>query len=456
MADQPTPTTDSYVFPRDLTRRYPVAVRADGIRIYDADGREYIDAASGAVSVVSVGHGRRDVADAIAHQALTLPYVFSGEFTHEPVETLARRVAAHTPAGVTRSIWVSGGSEAVETAIKLARNYHVVRGAHDKSVIVSRRRSYHGSTLTTLAVSDVPARKAPYTPYLDESEKTPAPYLYRIGEHGPDGEPLYGDPQLVDDAIRRVGADRVSCFIAEPIVAAAGPGITPPAGYYEAVRAICDAHDVVFIVDEIVTGFGRTGRWFGIDHWDAVPDIMVVAKGIAGGYAPLAGVLAHQRIADAFITAGESFTHGFTYQAHPVSCAAGCAVLDVIERERLVENAATVGRYLHAELRRLADSHPIGDVRGRGLLAGVELVADAATRRPYPPTLRAGAIVCAAARDHGLLVYPGVDAHGGSGDAFLVTPPLVTTTNDVDVIIDRLDQAFRDARRPLAAAGVAV
>ncbi len=429
-----------FTFPRDLSRTYPTIVRGDGIYMYDDEGKEYLDAGSGAVSVISVGHGRGEVADAMAAQAREIAYAFSGDFHHLPGEELSRRVAGLAPGDLGRCLWVSGGSEAVETAIKLARNYHVVCGRSEKRVIVSRHRSYHGATLMTLGVSDVPSRKAIYAPYLNESEKAPAPYSYRIGERMPDGRELYGDPAAVERAILEVGPERVSCFVAEPIVAAAGPGITPPAGYYEEVRAICDRHGVLLIADEIVTGFGRTGRNFGIEHWNCVPDMLVVAKGIAGGYAPLAGVVATQRIAEAFETRREAFIHGFTFQAHPVSCAAGLAVLDIIEREDLVANAATAGAYLFDRLRAIQADHPlIGDIRGKGLLAGVELVADPASRRPYAPGT--GARLHAVCKRNGLLFYPGAPADGVAGDALLVTPPLIVTRSD----IDEIERRFRIA-----------
>jgi adenosylmethionine-8-amino-7-oxononanoate aminotransferase len=429
-----------FTFPRDLARTYPTIVRGEGIYLYDDEGNEYLDAGSGAVSVISVGHGREEVAEAMAEQARQVAYVFSGDFHHLPGEELSRRVAEMAPGDLGRAVWVSGGSEAMETALKLARNYHVVRGRTDKRVIVSRYRSYHGATLMTLGVSDVPSRKAIYAPYLTESEKAPAPYSYRIGERMPDGRELYGDPEAVERAIREVGPEQVSCFVAEPIVAAAGPGITPPDGYYQAVREICDRYDVLFIADEIVTGFGRTGRNFGVDHWDTVPDMLVVAKGVSGGYAPLAGVIATERIADVFESSGQSFVHGFTYQAHPVSCAAGLAVLDIIDREGLVENAAVVGEYLFERLRAIQADYPIiGDVRGKGLLAGVELVADPSSRRPYAPGT--GARLHALCKRHGIMFYPGAPADGIAGDALLVTPPLIIGRDDVDEI----ERRFRTA-----------
>ena len=435
-------TSESYYFPREFDRTYPIAVRGSGIRIWDREGREYIDASSGTVSVASVGHGSREIAAAMSSQALELGYVNSGEFLHEPGELLAETLARWTPGDLNRSIFVSGGSEAVETAIKLARQYHIERGKPEKSIVVSRRRSYHGATLFALSLGDVPSRKAPYLPYLVAGPQFPAPYEYRRGEVMPDGTPLCGDAEDLERVILECGPQRVSAFIAEPIVGAAGPGITAPAGYYEQVREICDRYDVLFIADEIITGFGRTGKRFGIDHWNAVPDMLVVAKGISGGYAPLGAVVFSDRVADEFQRTGHPFVHVFTYQAHPISSAVGLAVLKIIERDRLVDNAATVGAYMHERLWELAKDAPIGDVRGTGLLAGIELVRDFGTRTPFPPEMRLTAAVSKAALAQGMTIYPGPEPDGVSGDTFIVSPPLIATTEDVDEIVSRLRTAL--------------
>lgn len=433
------------LFPRDITRRLRRIERAEGIRLFDESGHEIIDADSGAISVISVGHGVDEIVEAMAEQARRLAYVHSGQLTHDVAEELARAMARFSPGDLNRSILVSGGSEATETAVKLARHYHVVRGKPAKEIVLSRARSYHGATLFALSLSGVPLRQEPYLPYLRQDRKVVDAYCYRcpFGKEYPSCELACATD--LEHAIEDVGAERVSAFIAEPIVAAAGPAMTPPQGYFERIRQICDENDILFIADEVVTGFGRTGANFGIDHWNVVPDAIVTAKGLAGGYAPLGAVIFSDRIAEAFELARTSFTHGLTWEAHPVACAAGLAVLRIIERDGLVENAARQGEYLFRKLRELAQSRPIiGDVRGRGLLAGIELVAGRKTKRPFDPALQVTRRLCAAAEERGIMIYPGAGADGVASDQVLVSPPLVVDREDIDAIIQRLAFALDD------------
>jgi adenosylmethionine-8-amino-7-oxononanoate aminotransferase len=440
------------LFPQNLRRGYRTIVRAEGIRLWDSEGREYIDGDSGAISVVSVGHGVAEVVDAITEQARRVAYVHDAQFLHEVGEALADEIAAFAPGALNRSTFTSGGSEAVETAVKLARQYHLLRGNGDKHLVVSRARSYHGATLFALSLSGVPARQAPYAPYMRTDPKIAAPYVYR-SELGPDADgAAYADE--LEDVIVKAGAEKVSAFIAEPIVAAAGPAITPPPGYYERIREICDARDVLFIADEVVTGFGRTGRNFGIEHWDAEPDVIVSAKGLAGGYVPLGTVIMSEAIASTFADARVSFTHSLTYGSHPVACAAALAVLRIIKRDGLVENAARRGARLFQRLGELAEAQPlIGDVRGKGLLAGIELVADREAKAPFPPGLELARAIHEAAQERGLMVYPGAGADGVAGDQILVSPPLIVTDDDVETIVERLALALEDVAAVLPGRG---
>ena len=439
-----------HLYVRDTS--HTTVVHGSGIRFTDADGRVYIDASSGAISVISIGHGVEEVADAMAAQARRLAYVHTWQFRHEPGEALANAVAAFAPDGLGRVLLVSGGSEATETAVKLARQYHLLRGNDAKHVVVSRARSFHGASLGALALSGVPLRRAPFAPYLHSEPQMAESYCYRcpFGRTYPGCELACATD--LERVIADIGADRISAFIAEPIVAAAGPGMTPPAGYFERIRAICDEHDILFIADEVVTGFGRTGRNFGIEHWGVLPDMITSAKGLAGGYAPLGVVIVRDGIVDAFESSGGLFAHGFTFDTHPVSCAAGLAVLGVIERDGLVANAARQGEHLFARLHGLAERHTvIGDVRGKGLLAAIELVADRATKRPFDPALGIGPRLYWAARQRGLILYQGAGADGIAGDQLLVSPPLTVTRAEVDEIADLLDLALRDLRDSLAA-----
>jgi adenosylmethionine-8-amino-7-oxononanoate aminotransferase len=434
-------------FGRDLARQKPVVERAEGIRVWDTDGNEYIDGSSGAVAVISIGHGREEVAQAMAEQARKVAYVHGALLQHEVGELLAQELARVAPGDLNRVMFVSGGSEANEAAIKLARQYHVLRGNPDKHVVISRDRSYHGMTLGALTVSGYEARRRHFTPLLLWKPQMVEFNCYRcpLGLTYPACDIACADD--LERAVLEVGPDRVSAFIAEPIVAAAAPGLTPVPGYFERVREICNRYDLLFIADEVVTGFGKTGRWFGIEHWGVVPDVITCAKGLSGGYVPLGAMLVSDRVADTFEETGMPFVHGHTYMEHPVTCAAGLAVLRIIQREGLVENAARQGEYLFAHLHDLAAEYPfIGDVRGRGLLAGVELVADRETKRPFDPALGVTQRLLAAARARGLMLYPGNGGDGIVGDQFLVSPPLIVTRDDIDEIARRLAQALDDIR----------
>jgi adenosylmethionine-8-amino-7-oxononanoate aminotransferase len=440
------PTTAQWQFPQDARRAYRTARRGDGIKIWDTEGREYIDADSGAISVISIGHGVAEVAEAMAEQAARLAYVHDLQFQHEPAEALAGELARFAPGSLNRTAFVSGGSEAVESAVKLARHHHIIRGRESKHIVLSRDRSYHGATLFALSLSGVPRRQEPYLPYMrSEYPKVVAPYCYRcpLGLTFPACDNACATD--LERVIAEVGAEHVSAFIAEPIVAAAGPGITPQPGYFQRIREICDRHEIVMICDEVVTGFGRTGRNFGIEHWGVEPDVIVTAKGLAGGYMPLGAVIMSDTIADTFIGSSTSFVHDFTYGAHPVACAAGLAVMRIIQRDGLVANAARQGEYLFTRLRELAEHQSlIGDIRGKGLLAGIELVANPATGRPAPASLELGRRVHLAAQERGLMIYPGAGADGVAGDTILVSPPLTVQPGEIDVIVDRLALALSD------------
>jgi adenosylmethionine-8-amino-7-oxononanoate aminotransferase len=429
---------------RDFDQEIPEIVRAKGIRLWDADGREYIDASSGAISVISVGHGVDAVIDAMAAQARRVAYVHNGQFHHEVGERLAGAIARFTPGDLDRIVLASGGSEAVETAVKLARHYHVLRGQASKHLVLSRARSYHGATFLALSLGDTPQRKTTYQPLLRDDPKVVESDCYRcpLGLVNPSCGLACAED--LERAIDAAGAENIAAFIAEPVVAAAAPGITPPPGYFERVRQICDRHGILFIADEVVTGFGRTGRNFGIEHWDAIPDVMVTAKGLSGGYAPLAAVIMSERVADVFVSADTPFNHNFTYESHPVACAAAVAVLEIIERDRLVENAAARGAQLFARLQALqADCELIGDVRGKGLIAGVEIVANRSTKQPFEAQAGVTERLRAAAQQHGLMIYPGAADNVGR-DQVLISPPLIVSAADVDEIMDRFALALDD------------
>ncbi|MHB8958344.1 MAG: aminotransferase family protein [Candidatus Limnocylindrales bacterium] len=431
--------TSSHILPRVFGQDFPVIVRADGIRLWDADGNEYIDSTSGAISVASVGHGRREVADAMHAQAMRMDYVHDNEFHNEPAQALAAKVTAFAGGDFSHAVFFSSGSEAVESAVKLAHNYHAVRGDHARNVVIGRKRSFHGATIAALGFGDVSARKSVYQGYMPlPTAKIPAPYCYRcpLGRTYPDCGVACA--RELETAIREIGPDNVSAFIAEPVVGAAAPALTPPPGYYEAIREICDRYGILWIADEIVTGFGRTGRNMGYMHWDAQPDLLVVAKGMSGGYVPLSGVIASAKVVAPFQEKGARFTHGLTYQNHPVACAAAVSVVGIIEREGLVENAAVQGAYLEERLRETAARLPlVGELRGKGLLWGMELVTERATRGRFDPALGVGTRVHKRGLANGLVVYQSGGSAVASDEVF-ISPPLIIDRQDVDEIVSRL------------------
>lgn len=449
--------TDSHLLPRVFGQEFPVIVRAEGIRLWDAQGNEYIDSTSGAISVMSVGHGRREVADAMHAQVMRMEYVHDNEFHNEPAQALAAKVTAFAGGDFSRAVFFSSGSEAVESAVKLAHNYHAIRGDRGRTVVIGRKRSFHGATLGALAFGDVSARKSLYQAYLPQpTAKIPAPYCYRcpLGKTYP--ECGVACATELEVAIKEIGPENVSAFIAEPVVGAAAPALTPPAGYYEEIRRVCDKYGVLWIADEIVTGFGRTGRNMGYMHWDAQPDLLVVAKGMSGGYVPLSGVIASAKVVEPFEDNGARYTHGLTYQNHPVACAAALAVVGIIEREGLVENAAAMGAHLEERLRATVGNLPIvGELRGKGLLWGMELVADRATKERFDPALGLGTKVHRAGLRNGLVVYQSGGSSVASDEVF-ISPPLIVTREDVDEIVSRLAATLEQVRAdvlPSVAAG---
>jgi adenosylmethionine-8-amino-7-oxononanoate aminotransferase len=432
---------DSRVFSRAPGRTLPAVARAKGVEIWDTDGRRYLDGAGGAV-VVNVGHGREEVAAAMARQAATAGYVHGTQFTSDALEEYARRVAAHAPGGCDRLYLVSGGSEANETAVKVARAYQRARGQASRRQVIRRAVSYHGNTLYTLSLSGRPSLRAPYEPLLSDSPAVAAPYCYHcpLGKEYPACEVACADD--LEAAILRAGPENVAAFVAEPMLGASAAAAVPPEDYVRRTAEICRRHGVVYVDDEVMTGFGRTGAWFAAEWSGLAPDVVTCGKGMSGGYMPVGGVLVRPEIVAALEDAG-GFVHGFTFSHHPVTAAACLAVLDILERELLVERAKSLGVILHERLERL-HSHPhVGDVRGRGLMWGIEIVEDAATRRPFPRSAGWTAAVTAGCLKAGLIVYPttGV-ADGVDGDAVMLAPPFVVSEAELNEMVDILDHVL--------------
>jgi adenosylmethionine-8-amino-7-oxononanoate aminotransferase len=433
----------SHVFHRQLGREMRLVEHGVGATLWDTDGRRYIDGSGGAV-VVNIGHGRGEVASAMAAQAARAAYVHSSHFTSDVIEEYARRLAAHAPGDCNRLYLVSGGSEANETAIKLARAYHLAAGQPSRHKVIRRSISYHGNTLAALSLSGRPSLKVPYQPMLQSVPETCAPFCYHCPLQRSYPECGVACVDELERVIEREGPETVSAFIAEPVIGASAGAAVPPEEYARRAREICRRQGVLYIDDEVMTGFGRTGLWFAIERSGVAPDIVTCGKGMAGGYAPVGAVLASERIVAALARSG-GFTHGFTFSHHPVTAAACLKTLEILEQERLVERSAAMGERLHALLRPL-EAHPhVGDVRGVGLLAGVELVADKPSRRPFPRWESRAEAAAALAFEHGLITYPsGGCADGTGGDVVMIAPPFVVTEDELSDIAGILGRTLTE------------
>lgn len=436
---------------RDLQRAYPTVVRGEGIYLWDSAGKRYIDGSAGSSSVVNIGHGVTEVVEAMIRQASKLAYAPTHAFSTEAIEECARTVVEEfAPPGLERVWFVSGGSEATENAVKIALQYQRDRGKGTKQIVIGRWQSFHGATLASLGYGGNAGRRKKYQGMLSPAEHIGPcfPYRYATGDEIQYG---LGQADQLDYVLQQVGAENVAAFIAEPVVGATTGAVPATAGYFERIREICDRHDILFIADEVMTGFGRTGRKFGIDHWDAAPDLMACAKGISGGYTPLGAVLVRPEIVGQVRGTGGSLVIGHTAGGNPLSTAVGKAVLDYTVKHRLVDNSEMVGSYFKQQLVELMGAHPImGDVRGLGLMLGIELVADRATKKPFPVEIKASKRVGDATFERGLVSYPGQGTVDGVvGDHLLYTPPLIITREQIDEMIAILDDSLHSVERDL-------
>jgi adenosylmethionine-8-amino-7-oxononanoate aminotransferase len=432
----------SHVFARG--RGLPTVARASGCQLWDTEGRRWLDGAGGAI-VVGIGHGEASVAEAIADQAARVAYAHGTMFASEQLEAYADELAPLLPVESPRLYPVSGGSEAVETALKMARAYHLARG-EDRWRVIGRRGSYHGNTLGALDVGGRESLRRPYLPWLGLASHTLAAYEYRCPF--PDTHPVGCGARYAEALEREILASppaTVAAFVAEPVAGAGLGAAVPPDDYWPAVAEVCRRHGVLVVADEVMTGFGRTGRWFAADHWGLRPDLLVLAKGAASGYWPLGLTVASGEVHDTI--GGDGFTHGLTYSHHVVGAAAGRAVLRVLRERRLVEAAETQGKRLRAGLEARLGGHPAaGDIRGLGLMVAVELVADRSTRAPFPRARRVTERAVAAARDTGLLLYSSTGCVDGvDGDLVMLGPPLVVTDAEVDEMVELTATAVESA-----------
>jgi adenosylmethionine-8-amino-7-oxononanoate aminotransferase len=434
---------------RAIHSRMPVAVGGRGIELFDAGGKAYIDASGGA-AVSCLGHAHPAVLAALHEQLDRLAYAHTGFFTSETAEALADLLIEDAPPGLGHVYLVSGGSEAVEAALKMARQYFVEKGEPQRRHIIARRQSYHGNTLGALAAGGNEWRRAQFKPLLIETHHIDPCYAYRLQEPGESDE-AYAEraARQLEDKILELGADEVIAFVAETVVGATAGAVPPVADYLKRIRAICDRYGVLLILDEVMCGMGRTGTLHACEQDGVAPDLMTIAKGLGGGYQPVGAVLLSEKIYNAFADGSGFFQHGHTYMGHPMAAAAGLAVQQVIRRENLLANVVAMGAELERQLtERLGNHHHVGDIRGRGLFRGVELVADRASKRPFDPKLKLNALIKKEAMARGLMVYPmGGTIDGRLGDHVLLAPPFIVDRADIGRIVERLGDAIDAATR---------
>jgi adenosylmethionine-8-amino-7-oxononanoate aminotransferase len=429
-----------HVFHRSTNARPPLAVRGDGIYLIDERGRRYIDACGGA-AVSCLGHGHPEVVAALSEQAARLEYIHTGFFTSDGAEELAALIAEMSPGTLDRVWYTSSGSEAIEAALKLARQYHLERGEAERSHIIARRLSYHGNTLGALAAGGSAWRRAPYGPLLIDVALVDPCFEYRFAEPGESPED-YGAraADSLEQEVLRLGPETVIGFVAETVVGATAGAVPPVPGYFRRIREICDRYGILLILDEVMCGSGRTGSFLSCEQDGVVPDIVTLGKGLGAGYQPIGAVVCTGEVYEAVAQGSGALKHGQTYNAHPVGCAAALAVQRVIRDEALFDRADEAGVRLKSLLADRFGGHPhIGDIRGRGLLQAIELVADRSTKAPFDPALAMHQRAKTEAFDRGLLIYPGGGTVDGRiGDHILLAPPYNVTDEELGMIVDLL------------------
>lgn len=433
----------THVFHRALTTDYPTAVKGEGVYIFDSTGKKYLDAGGAAVSCL--GHSNAAVADAIRGQLDKIAFAHSGFFTNSAMEELADFLIARAPGDLDKVYFVSGGSEAVEAALKLARQYFLEKGQGSRTRFISRRQSYHGNTLGALAAGGNEWRRDPYAPMLMPVELLSPCYAYREKREG-ESEFEFGQRAAneLETAILKAGPETICGFICEPVVGATLGAVPAVEGYFKRIREICDTYGVLLILDEVMCGMGRTGTLFAVDQEGIAPDILVTAKALGAGYQPIGAMLATKEIFETIKSGSGFFQNGHTYMGHPLACAASLAVQKYIEENDLLSNVVARGAELTDALRAQFGQHPnVGDIRGRGLFIGLELVSDRASKEPFDPSKKIHARTKAAALDEGLMCYPmGGTIDGRRGDHILLAPPFITTSDQVHEIVDKLGRAL--------------
>lgn len=440
------------VFYRNQNWHYPKVTHGKGIYLFTEDGKSYIDGCSGS-AVANIGHGNSEIAEFAKEHIERIAFTHLSRWSVDSIEECAAKVAEWAPGDLNHVYFVSGGSESTETALKMARQFFVERdGKSSKWKVISKWNSFHGNTLGALSMTGITGRRQVYDPMLINFPKIPQFYHYRSpwGCETPE-ETSIKAAEALEAEILRHGPENVAAFITEPVVGSAAPGVHPEKIYFQKVREICDKYDVLLIMDEVMAGFGRTGKKFACEHFDVVPDIITVAKGMSCGYTPMGAAIASDRIFNAIMVNGSGhFVHGHTYAGNPLSCGISAKVMEITEREGYVENAAIQGDYLMERLQTLYKYPIVGDIRGKGLMIGVELVKDKETKEPFPVSVGVKNIVSNFALDEGLVIYPGGGSVDGKmGDHFLIAPPINITRNEVDLLFERLDAAIARTSKEL-------
>ncbi|WP_026677726.1 aspartate aminotransferase family protein [Fictibacillus gelatini] len=438
-----------------LDAEYPTISYGKGIYLYDIEGKQYIDGSSGAITV-NIGHGVDEIAEAMYNQAKHVSFVYRSHFTSDAAEELAKKLAQWAPGDLEWTFFVNSGSEATETALKVAIQYFQEQGITTKTKVLSRRTSYHGITLGALSMSGHPLRRSRFTSLLEDFPVAPAPYCYQcpLKESYPGCGVRCADE--LEAAIQRIGPENIAAFIFEPVIGASGGAIVPPDEYHAKIIEVCKRYDILTIADEVMTGMGRTGKMFAVDHWDIVPDIITLGKGLSSGYTPMAATIVSERIINVIKNGSKVVMSGHTFSANPLSAATCLAVLQYMDHHNLVQNAQEQGELLLNGLKKLAMKYPIvGDVRGKGLLCGLELVKDSFTKEPFQLSDGITEKLISLCFKKGLIIYPAVaGVTGFSGDSVILSPPLVITKEQVKDILDILEEAIIELTEQLIDSGI--
>ena len=445
----------TYLIKPLLDESLPMIDYGKGIYLYDKEGKKYLDGASGAVTA-NIGHGIPEIIEAMQEQAKKVSFVYRSQFTSESAEKLAEKIAALTPADLNWCFFVNSGSEAVETAMKMAIQYWQEKGIQTKTKVLSRWVSYHGITLGALSLSGHTGRRARFVPLLEDFPVINPPYCYRCPYSLEAPSCGYLCAQELELAIKRIGANHIAAFIAEPVIGAAGGAIAPPEDYFKKIKKICEDHEILFIADEVMTGFGRTGSMLAMEQYGVIPDIVALGKGMGAGYAPIAAALASEKVIEPILAGTKVVMSGHTLSANPQSCAVSLAVLEYLEKNQIVSEVESKGDYLKNLLLQLKNQYSfIGDIRGKGLMLGIEFVEDVITKTPFPREAVVTQKMISLAKEKGLLVYPaGSGIDGVNGDSIIISPPLTITKNEIDELVSLMQATFDAFTQQLKSGGV--